>query len=174
MPPVIFPYRDSTLTNCCVNKWLAVPRLTLESWLVAEYVLCLPCSSVPPVIPYRDSTLTKLLYEGLKGNGRVLMMACCSPSKVHLLHFLFPPADYAVQEMLFFTSVLFFTKCQAIPCKALCLKGNGWGFMLAGCSPSFFCINSKSNRARILLRKDCGLQALSLYIRNPTQCKTVS
>ena len=40
------------------------------------------CSSVPPVIPYRDSTLTKLLYEGLKGNGRVLMMACCSPSKV--------------------------------------------------------------------------------------------
>ena len=43
------------------------------------------CSSVPPVIPYRDSTLTKLLYEGLKGNGRVLMMACCSPSKVCLL-----------------------------------------------------------------------------------------
>ena len=105
VPPVIFPYRDSTLTNCCVNKLLAVPRLTLESWLVAEYVLWLPCSSVPPVIPYRDSTLTKLLYEGLKGNGRVLMMACCSPSKVHLLQFLFPTADYAVQEVLFFTSV---------------------------------------------------------------------
>ncbi|DBA74159.1 hypothetical protein WJX77_004162 [Trebouxia sp. C0004] len=50
-------------------------------------------SSVPPVIPYRDSTLTKLLYEGLKGNGRVLMMACCSPSKaqaeetLNTLHF---------------------------------------------------------------------------------------
>ncbi len=26
--------------------------------------------------------LTKLLYEGLKGNGRVLMIACCSPFKL--------------------------------------------------------------------------------------------
>ena len=33
-------------------------------------------------MPYRDSTLTKLLYDGLKGDGRVLMLACAAPTKV--------------------------------------------------------------------------------------------
>ena len=40
-----------------------------------------PCR-LQRVVPYRDSTLTKLLYDGLKGDGRVLMLACAAPTKV--------------------------------------------------------------------------------------------
>ncbi|GMH34236.1 hypothetical protein BSKO_02070 [Bryopsis sp. KO-2023] len=34
-------------------------------------------------IPYRDSKLTQLLWDGLKGNGRALMIACCTPLATH-------------------------------------------------------------------------------------------
>lgn len=34
-------------------------------------------------VPYRDSRLTQLLWDGLKGGGRALMLACLSPLKVH-------------------------------------------------------------------------------------------
>lgn len=68
-------------TDCCIGSGLGYAPAVVCSQLT--HAVC-ACSSVPPVIPYRDSTLTKLLYEGLKGNGRVLMMACCSPSKVCL------------------------------------------------------------------------------------------
>lgn len=38
----------------------------------------------PSFVPYRDSKLTQLLYDGLKGTGRVLMVACCAPTKLHI------------------------------------------------------------------------------------------
>lgn len=35
-------------------------------------------------IPYRDSVLTKLLMDSLGGNGIAMMIACCSPSNLHV------------------------------------------------------------------------------------------
>lgn len=35
-------------------------------------------------VPYRDSKLTQLLFDGLKGTGRVLMVACCGPTRNHI------------------------------------------------------------------------------------------
>jgi hypothetical protein len=33
--------------------------------------------------PYRDSRLTQLLWEGLRGSGRTLMLACLAPLAAH-------------------------------------------------------------------------------------------
>jgi hypothetical protein len=44
-------------------------------------------------VPYRDSRLTQLLWEGLRGGGRTLMLACLCPLKavaeesLNTLHF---------------------------------------------------------------------------------------
>ncbi|KPA83593.1 kinesin-like protein [Leptomonas pyrrhocoris] len=38
----------------------------------------------PPFIPYRSSILTQLLMHSLDGHGRTLMVACVSPSVLHL------------------------------------------------------------------------------------------
>lgn len=38
---------------------------------------------VPVHIPYRDSKLTQLLWEGLRGDGRALMLACLGPLRQH-------------------------------------------------------------------------------------------
>ena len=35
-------------------------------------------------IPYRDSKLTRLLIEALGGEGRTLIVACCSPASAHI------------------------------------------------------------------------------------------
>ncbi len=35
-------------------------------------------------IPYRDSKLTKLLMDSLGGSALALMIACCSPSALHV------------------------------------------------------------------------------------------
>jgi Kinesin motor domain len=36
------------------------------------------------VVPYRDSNLTKLLWEGLRGTGRALMIACVGPLRTQV------------------------------------------------------------------------------------------
>lgn len=33
--------------------------------------------------PYRESKLTQLLWDGLHGSGRTLMIACCTPFRIH-------------------------------------------------------------------------------------------
>ena len=44
-------------------------------------------------MPYRDSKLTQLLWDGLRGMGRTLMLACLGPMKataeesLNTLHF---------------------------------------------------------------------------------------
>ena len=35
-------------------------------------------------VPYRESKLTQLLWDGLRGRGRTLMIACCTPFLRHL------------------------------------------------------------------------------------------
>lgn len=37
----------------------------------------------PVFVPYRDSKLTQLLWDGLRGSGRALMLACLAPMKTH-------------------------------------------------------------------------------------------
>lgn len=50
-------------------------------------------SALPPHVPYRDSKLTQLLWDGLRGTGRALMLACLGPTmtyadeSVNTLHF---------------------------------------------------------------------------------------
>jgi hypothetical protein len=39
--------------------------------------------NAPAFIPYRDSKLTQLLWEGLRGTGRALMLACLGPVAGH-------------------------------------------------------------------------------------------
>ncbi|GFH25814.1 kinesin-like protein [Haematococcus lacustris] len=34
-------------------------------------------------VPYRDSKLTQLLWDGLRGGGRALMLACLGPLRGH-------------------------------------------------------------------------------------------
>jgi hypothetical protein len=34
-------------------------------------------------VPYRDSKLTTLLWDGLRGRGRALMLACMAPLRQH-------------------------------------------------------------------------------------------
>lgn len=44
-------------------------------------------------VPYRDSKLTQLLWDGLRGSGRCLMLACLGPMRsaaeesLNTLHF---------------------------------------------------------------------------------------
>ena len=44
-------------------------------------------------VPHRDSKLTQLLWDGLRGTGRVLMLACLGPTSkyadetMNTLHF---------------------------------------------------------------------------------------
>ena len=35
-------------------------------------------------VPFRESKLTQLLIDSLRGRGRALMIACCSPSQAHV------------------------------------------------------------------------------------------
>jgi hypothetical protein len=55
---------------------------------VLELLSAAPSSSAdnakPPFIPYRSSILTQLLMQSLDGHGRTLMIACVSPSALHL------------------------------------------------------------------------------------------
>lgn len=50
-------------------------------------------SATPVFVPYRDSKLTQLLWDGLKGSGRALMLACLGPLRaqseesLNTLHF---------------------------------------------------------------------------------------
>lgn len=39
--------------------------------------------AAPVHVPFRDSKLTQLLWDGLRGSGRALMLACLSPMKPH-------------------------------------------------------------------------------------------
>jgi hypothetical protein len=40
-------------------------------------------TATPVHVPYRDSKLTQLLWDGLKGSGRALMLACLAPMRAH-------------------------------------------------------------------------------------------
>jgi hypothetical protein len=39
--------------------------------------------AAPVHVPFRDSKLTQLLWDGLRGSGRALMLACLGPMKQH-------------------------------------------------------------------------------------------
>lgn len=41
-------------------------------------------ASAAPFVPFRESKLTQLLIDSLRGRGRALMVACCSPSASHV------------------------------------------------------------------------------------------
>lgn len=53
---------------------------------LGQVLAALSVRGVPGItahVPYRDSRLTQLLWEGLRGRGRTLMLACLSPLLAH-------------------------------------------------------------------------------------------
>ncbi|GET85879.1 kinesin-like protein [Leishmania tarentolae] len=83
-----------------INKSLFTLGRVLELLSASPYAPCTqepvsaaPLDAMPPVkastqsatfIPYRSSVLTQLLMPSLDGHGRTLMVACVSPSALHL------------------------------------------------------------------------------------------
>ena len=78
----------------CINKSLFTLGQVLAS-LSAKSGGTMPGKMQPrgPFVPYRDSKLTQLLWDGLRGTGRALMLACLGPTmnfaeeSVNTLHF---------------------------------------------------------------------------------------
>ncbi|KAK9823453.1 hypothetical protein WJX72_002869 [[Myrmecia] bisecta] len=67
---------DAVRETGCINRSLFALGQVLSALALAQSS---PSSS--PIIPYRDSPLTMLLWDGLKGDGRILMLACAAPEQ---------------------------------------------------------------------------------------------
>ena len=69
------------------------PPLPLHSPTQVLAALSSRSSGAAPFVPYRDSKLTQLLWDGLRGTGRCLMLACLGPMRgaveesLNTLHF---------------------------------------------------------------------------------------
>ncbi len=78
--------REAVRETGFINKSL----FTLGQVLAA---LCSRSSGSSAHVPYRDSKLTQLLWDGLRGSGRALMLACLGPTityaeeSLNTLHF---------------------------------------------------------------------------------------
>ncbi|GAX75527.1 hypothetical protein CEUSTIGMA_g2970.t1 [Chlamydomonas eustigma] len=79
--------RDAVRETGCINKSLFTLGQVLASLSTNS------ASGSRPFVPYRDSKLTQLLWEGLRGSGRALMLACLGPTanyaeeSLNTLHF---------------------------------------------------------------------------------------
>eukprot|EP00798_Chlamydomonas_sp_ICE-L_P011646 gene11646-34355_t len=100
--PSFVPYRDSKLTQ--LLRVLAA--------------LSTRTGSGPSFVPYRDSKLTQLLRDGLRGNGRSLMLACLGPTSTCGPSFV-PYRDSKLTQLLWDG-----------------LRGNGRSLMLACLGPT--------------------------------------
>ena len=85
--------RDAVRETGCINKSLFTLGQVLAS-LSAKSGGNVGRGMQPRAfVPYRDSKLTQLLWEGLRGTGRALMLACLGPTKtfaeesLNTLHF---------------------------------------------------------------------------------------
>jgi hypothetical protein len=80
-------WRASVVESVAINKSLMTLRQVIARRGRLDAAACITSNrtSAPAIhIPYRDSKLTSLLQDGLSGSGRMLMIACLSPCKLHM------------------------------------------------------------------------------------------
>jgi hypothetical protein len=81
--------RDAVRETGCINKSL----FTLGQVLASLSSSSSSAQGGRSFVPFRDSKLTQLLWEGLRGSGRALMLACLGPTityaeeSLNTLHF---------------------------------------------------------------------------------------
>lgn len=73
--------KDSHSEGIAMRETASINR---SLFMLGKVISSLASGAKGSVVPYRESKLTKLLMDSLGGSALSLMIACCSPSIVHL------------------------------------------------------------------------------------------
>lgn len=73
--------KDSQSEGTAMRETASINR---SLFMLGKVISALASGAKGAIVPYRESKLTKLLMDSLGGSAMSLMIACCSPSAVHL------------------------------------------------------------------------------------------